>query len=908
MLIELLELGPDPTPETPGNAPDRFQLIVTYDPGVALQSANGLLNSNSGRFEKEILSSDSILNPSGGVVRVLSFPETAPKDVLIEALSNRPGVQAVELDSVVHIALASSDPIYTQGDLWGTYGPAGDGIGAFSNQFGSSADVAWANANVSADGHVGSMTTVIGVIDTGVDPVHPDLYLNIWINQNEIPFGLAADQDGDGIITFRDLNVQDGGNWVNAVSDINGNGYIDADDILRDSNWANGFDDDSNGFTDDLFGWDFFSNDNRPFESYERGGPGAFEKEPSVSYHGTHVAGTIGALANDIGTAGIIWEVQIMPLRFIGQSGNGFTSDAVAALNYYSALGQVNPGLDFIGTNNSWGGGTLSASLADAITAAGNLGQLFIAAAGNDANDTDSTGHYPSALSLTSTYLGRTFDPVISVAAIDDDGSLSSFSNFGAISVDLGAPGRGIASLLSGNEYTADGSYAYFNLNGTSMAAPHVAGAVALAFAENPGIHPADVRSAVLGSATPTASLSGITVTGGRLNIAGLADLTGPSVAITIDDTELSLADSSATVTFTFSEPVQDFTLTDINVTSTHGSVAGLSSADNTIFTAVFTPANVETEAAQISIGTDYSDSLGNAGQAGASDAFTIDRIAPTAVVSGVVADEGETGVDVEGGLSEALGTDEIVAVYRDGGYIGDADVSGTVWNLIDSEALIDGTYSYTARAIDGIGNEGAASIEGLLIIDSTAPNPHHDFDGDGGDDLLFQTASNGYLFITDGDGGLQAELGLRPIGGVEAIGDFDGDGAQDIAFRYPDGSFYSVKGTGAATHLGNMTGQTLLDVADFDGDGGDDFLFQTASNGYLFITDGDGGLQAELGLRPIGGIEATGDVNGDGAQDIIIRYPDGNVYGVHGDDPSQFVSFGNMTGQTLLLDSLLIA
>jgi len=293
------------------------------------------------------------------------------------------------------------------------------------------------------------MRTVVGVIDTGIDPLHPDLYLNVWINQKEIPAGLATDQDGDGVITFRDLNVKSGANYVNAVSDVNGNGRIDADDILRLPAWANGVDNDSNGYTDDLFGWDFYSNDNRPFESYDNTGT---DTNPSDSYHGTHVSGTIGAMANGSGVVGVAWNVQIMPLRFLGPaSAGGNTSDAIEALYYYTAMAQSHPGLNFVGTNNSWGGGTPSSFLADAIQAAGNDGHLFFVAAGNDTSDNNLASYYPSSYAVTSTYKGVTYDPLISVASITSTGALSSFSNYGATSVDIAAPGSTIASTFSGN-------------------------------------------------------------------------------------------------------------------------------------------------------------------------------------------------------------------------------------------------------------------------------------------------------------------------------------------------------------------------------------------------------------------------------------------------------------------------
>ncbi|MFC6639874.1 S8 family serine peptidase [Sulfitobacter sediminilitoris] len=441
MTQDIIRTLPQPD-QGPSNAPGRYQVLVKLAPGDRAGIPEAVLEQFNGRFEKFALRASDILSEDGSAVLVLSFPDRVPEAAVLRMLEARPNVELAELDSQVQVSLASSDTLYTDGIMWGMYGPAGDGIGAADNTFGSRADVAWANAQVSADGRVGDMNTVVGVIDSGIDPLHPDLYLNIWINQNEIPTGLAVDGDGDGVITFRDLNQTDGtGAYVNTVSDINGNGYIDADDILRDSRWANGVDNDSNGYTDDLFGWDFYGNDNRPFEAY-RDDPARFpDRNPSDSYHGTHVAGTIGASANGAGVVGVTWDVQMMPLRFIGPNGTGNTSDAVMALNYYASLGQAHGGLNFVGTNNSWGGSTPLTTLETSIQAAGNLGHLFVAAAGNDTQNNDTAGSYPANFEITSVFNGQLYDPVISVASIESDGALSSFSNYGATSVDLGAPG-----------------------------------------------------------------------------------------------------------------------------------------------------------------------------------------------------------------------------------------------------------------------------------------------------------------------------------------------------------------------------------------------------------------------------------------------------------------------------------
>jgi subtilisin family serine protease len=388
-----------------------------------------------------------------------------------------------------------NDARYTDGSLWGMYGDASGP----ANQFGSQAAEAW------AQGHTGSMTNVIGVIDTGIDYTHPDLYLNIWLNQREIPTTLSAslsDIDSDGLITFRDLN---GAANASYVLDYNSNGRIDAGDLLNDSRWENGIDEDGNGYRDDLIGWDFVSNDNDP-----RDGDG----------HGTHVAGTIGALGgNGIGVVGVNWNVQLVPLQIFSSYG-AFAGDT-AAVNYFTsaaisarASGSTE---NFVATNNSWGGGWYDQALLNAITAAAQQDILFIAAAGNDSSNNDAWLSYPDGYS---TALITGYEAVISVASITSSGSLSDFSNFGSTSVDIAAPGSGIWSTLP------NGSYDFYD--GTSMATPHVTGAIALYASLFPNATSAQIREALLLSATFTGSVNDLVASDGRLNIPAMLAVAPP--------------------------------------------------------------------------------------------------------------------------------------------------------------------------------------------------------------------------------------------------------------------------------------------------------------------------------------------------------------------------------------------
>ncbi len=241
---------------------------------------------------------------------------------------------------------------------------------------------------------------------------------------------------------------------------------------------ANGLDDDKNGYVDDVTGWDFYNNDATVYDAADG------------DTHGTHVAGTIAGEGNkDLGVVGVNWRAKIMPLKFLGPNG-GYTSDAVEALNYAVAKGAKI-------SNNSWGGGGYSQALKDAIARADASGHLFVAAAGNGGSDgvgddNDATPSYPASYDNPN---------IISVAATDSKDALAGFSNYGAASVDLSAPGVGILSTLPGDTY---GSY-----SGTSMATPHVSGAAALLKAKTPNADDATLKDQILKSADARSNLSG---------------------------------------------------------------------------------------------------------------------------------------------------------------------------------------------------------------------------------------------------------------------------------------------------------------------------------------------------------------------------------------------------------------
>jgi hypothetical protein len=249
---------------------------------------------------------------------------------------------------------------------------------------------------------------------------------------------------------------------------------------------GNGRDDDGDGFVDDVHGYNFVANTGDPRDD---------------NGHGTHVSGTIAAVGNNgLGVAGVNWSTSLMALKFLNNQGQGYLSDAVRAINY-TTMERTRYGVNVRVINASWGGGSFSSAMQNAIQAASDAGILFVTAAGNSATNNDASPQYPANYAPPN---------VISVAASDQNDKLASFSCYGATTVDIAAPGVSIYSTLPGNRY---GAY-----SGTSMATPQVAGVAALAWSVAPNASMADVRNAILQGADRIATLSGKVVTGGRLN------------------------------------------------------------------------------------------------------------------------------------------------------------------------------------------------------------------------------------------------------------------------------------------------------------------------------------------------------------------------------------------------------
>lgn len=276
------------------------------------------------------------------------------------------------------------------------------------------------------------------------------------------------------------------------IAVIDGGMEINHED-LKDNLWTNqaevpgnGIDDDENGYIDDIHGWDFANNDPAPEDS---------------TGHGTHVAGIIAARGNNgKGVTGVCWNCKILPLKFTDHTGRGSTSSAIKAIEY--AIYLKERGENIIAINNSWGGGGMSLLLKESIARADSAGIIFVAAAGNDASSNDRTPFYPASFEVPN---------VISVTATDCRGALASFSNYGQYSVDIATTGDAVYSTLPRNEY----GY----MSGTSMAAPQVAGAIALMRQRFPNEGHIEIRRKLLERGEIDQRLQGKSGRGEKLDI-----------------------------------------------------------------------------------------------------------------------------------------------------------------------------------------------------------------------------------------------------------------------------------------------------------------------------------------------------------------------------------------------------
>lgn len=401
------------------------ELLVKFKRGTSETGRANALARIAGNVQEHIVTGAMRSSRDEEGIYVIHTPHES-----LEAVGRMKGLPEIEFAEpnyiYRHIPLAeANDPRYNNPDdnIWGMMG---DLTSPLSAKLGSQAGEAWAGIDLSGSKtltpQTGSSNVYIAVIDEGVQYNHEEFigsgYHNIFVNP-------------------------------------------------REGTTKNRKDDDGNGYVDDFYGWDFANRDNTIYDG-------------TSDDHGTHVAGTIGARGNNNkGVAGVVWDVKIITAKFLGFNG-GTTANAIKAIDYITDL-KSRHNLNIVASNNSWGGGAYSEALKEAIARASLAEILFIAAAGNDGKNIDASPSYPASYSFENyTYNGKLVsDNIIAVGSLwlDETKAVSTFSNYGAKSVDLFAPGQRIWSTVPNNSYA--------NYSGTSMATPHVTGGTALWVAAN---------------------------------------------------------------------------------------------------------------------------------------------------------------------------------------------------------------------------------------------------------------------------------------------------------------------------------------------------------------------------------------------------------------------------------------
>lgn len=638
----------------------------------------------------------------------------------------------------------------------------------------------------------GSSSVVVADIDTGMRYTHQDLAPNAWINAGEIA--------------------------------------------------ANGIDDDGNGFIDDVYGWDFFYNDSNPID--DAGG------------HGTHTAGTIGAVGNNnLNVVGVCWNVKIMPIKIYSPVGTDSTSAMlINAYNYITMM--KNRGVNIRATNNSYGGCGEACgydqATKDALDAMGDSGIINAFAAGNSNTNNDTTPSYPVSYNSPT---------VIGVASSTSTDARSSFSSYGVTTVDLAAPGSGVLSTYA-NSNTSTAT-----LSGTSMATPHVTGAAALLSSHNPSLSPASIKASLLNNVDVLPAWNGLVKTGGRLNV--FKALQNPTVC------NFQLSSSSAN---------HDIGGGNGNVNVTAQTNCDYAVKSNVSWITV-TAGNPGSGNGSLSYTVAPNGGLYRSGTIRVADkTFTVNQRggdpAPNAVLdfdgdakSDYSAIENVSGQMIWHNFKTTNGyTATNFGLFADdipvpGDYDGDGQTDIAVWRNSNGDYYYLESSTGTFRAVH---------------FGATGDNPKvaQDYDGDGKTDFAVTRKENGLLvwYILRSTAGFMGQhFGLENDRALHG-GDFDGDGKDDIAVYRPapSNTFFILKssdGQVTGANFGVSTTDTPV-PGDFDGDGKADIAVWRSTDGvWYYLRSSDGGF-AGYAFGMAGDLPTPGDYDGDGKTDFSVWRP----------------------------------